>query len=96
MSKGCEQEGRQLVHLPGPIQEHMFGNMRVHLSSSNEMIGHASAGKLDEAVKIAERRLGMSPLSEHETEHMAPLFPKLIQDMESSMPHAGSRLVIVL
>ena len=78
------------------MQEHMLGNMRDHLASLNEIIGDVSAGKFDQAAKIAEQRLGMSSLTAHDAAHMAPFFPKPMQDMGTSMHHAGSRLVIVL
>jgi cytochrome c556 len=96
MSQSYAQDARQLVELPKPMQEHMLGNMRDHLTSLNEIIGRVSAGKFDEAAKIAEQRLGMSSLTAHDAAQMAPFFPKQMQDMGTSMHHAGSRLVIVL
>jgi cytochrome c556 len=90
------QDARQLVKLPEPMQEHMLGNMRDHLASLNEIIGDVSDGKFDEAAKVAEQRLGMSSLTAHDAAHMAPFFPKPMQDMGTSMHRAGSRLVIVL
>lgn len=95
-SRTYGQDARQLVKLPEPMQEHMLGNMRDHLASLNEIIGDVSDGKFDEAAKVAERRLGMSSLTAHDAAHMAPFFPKPMQDMGTSMHRAGSRLVIVL
>ena len=95
-SRTYGQDARQLVKLPEPMQEHMLGNMRDHLASLNEIIGDVSDGKFDEAAKVAERRLGMSSLTAHDAAHMAPFFPKPMQDIGTSMHHAGSRLVIVL
>jgi cytochrome c556 len=40
--------------------------------------------------------LGMSSLSLHGAAHLAPYFPKPMQDIGTSMHHASSRLVIVL
>ena len=75
------QDARQLVKLPEPMQEHMLSNMRDHLVSLNEIIGDVSDGKFDEAAKIAEQRLGMSSLPAHDAAHMAPFFPKAMQDI---------------
>jgi cytochrome c556 len=95
-SRTYGQDARQLVKLPEPMQEHMLGNMRDHLASLNEIIGDVGDGKFDEAAKVAERRLGMSSLTTHDAAHMAPFFPKPMQDMGTSMHRAASRLVIVL
>ncbi len=93
---GEAQDSRELVKLPPPMQEHMLGNMRDHLATLNEIIGDVANGKYDEAAKVAEQRLGMSSLSLHGAAHLAPYFPKTMQDIGASMHHAASRLVIVL
>jgi cytochrome c556 len=90
------QDARELVRLPKPMQEHMLGNMRDHLATLNEIIGDVANDKFDEAAKITEQRLGMSSLSAHGAAHLAPYFPKPMQDIGTSMHHASSRLVIVL
>ena len=90
------QDTRELVRLPEPMQEHMLGNMRDHLATLNEIIGDIADSKFDEATKIAEQHLGMSSLTAHDAAHMAPFFPKSMQDMGTGMHHAASRLVIVL
>jgi hypothetical protein len=90
------QDARQLVKLPEPMQEHMLSNMRDHLISLNDIIAYVVDGKFDEAAKVAERRLGMSSLTAHDAAHMAPFFPKPMQDIGTTMHRAGSRLVIVL
>ncbi|MGE5165898.1 MAG: hypothetical protein ACM3IH_17990 [Sphingobacteriales bacterium] len=95
-SRTYGQDARQLVELPKAMQEHMLTNMRDHLASLSEIIGDVGDSKFDEAAKIAERRLGMSSLTAHDAAHMAPFFPKAMQDMGTSMHRAGSRLVIVL
>ena len=96
LSASHAQDARELVRLPEPMQEHMLSNMRDHLVSLNEIIGDVADGKLDEAAKVAEQRLGMSSLTAHDAAHMAPFFPKPMQDMGTSMHHAASQLVIVL
>ncbi len=96
VSRSYAQDARELVKLPEPMQEHMLSNMRDHLASLNKIIGDVSEDKFDQAAKVAEQRLGMSSLPAHDAAHMAPFFPKPMQDMGTSMHHAGSRLVIVL
>jgi hypothetical protein len=93
---GRAQDARELVRLPEPMQEHMLGNMRDHLATLNEIIGDMADGKLDEAAKLAEQRLGMSSLGLHGAAHMAPFMPKPMQDIGTSMHRAASRLAIVL
>lgn len=89
-------DGRELVRLPEPMQEHMLGNMRDHLVTLNGIIGDIADSKLDAAAKLAEDRLGMSSLGFHDAAHMAPFMPKPMQDYGTSMHHAASRLAITL
>jgi hypothetical protein len=93
---GQAQDSRELVRLPEPMQEHMLGNMRDHLATLSEIIGDMADGKLDNAAKLAEQRLGMSSLGSHGAAHMAPFMPKPMQDIGTSMHRAASRLAIVL
>jgi cytochrome c556 len=90
------QDGRQLVRLPPPMQEHMLGNMRDHLATLSDIIADVADGKYDDAAKLAEQRLGMSSLAAHGAAHMAPFMPQQMQDIGTSMHRAASRLVIVL
>jgi len=90
------EDSRELVALPPPMQEHMLGNMRDHLVTLNEIIGDVAEGKFDAAAKLVEQRLGMSSLSLHDAEHLAPFMPKPMQDFGTSMHRAASRLVITL
>jgi hypothetical protein len=78
------------------MQEHMLGNMRDHLATLNEIIGDAADGKLDDAAKLSEQRLGMSSLSLHGAAHMAPFMPKPMREIGTSMHRAASRLALVL
>ena len=90
------QDARELVRLPGPMQEHMLANMRDHLVTLNAIVGDVAESKFDEAAKLAEERLGMSSLGLHGAAHMAPLMPQPMQDLGTAMHHAASRLAIVL
>jgi hypothetical protein len=89
-------DARELVSLPGPMQEHMLANMRDHLTTLNTVIGYIANANFDEASKLLEERLGMSSLSLHHAAEMAPYFPQPMQDAGTSMHHAASRLAIVL
>lgn len=66
------------------------------MRSLNETIGDVSDCKFDEAAKVVEQRLGMSSLTARDAAHMAPFISKPMQDMGTSMHHAGSRLVVIL
>lgn len=90
------QDGRQMVQLPAPMQEHMLANMRDHLSTLNDIIGDVAQAKYEDAAKLAEQQLGMSSLAAHGAAHLAPFMPQQMQDIGTSMHHAASRLVIVL
>ena len=89
-------DAREFVRLPGPMQEHMLGNMRDHLVTLNEIVGAIADAKFDGAAKLAEQRLGMSSLGLHDAAHMAPFMPQPMQDMGTTMHRAASRLAIVL
>jgi cytochrome c556 len=87
-------DSRQLVKLPGMMQEHMLSNMRDHLATVNDIL-HALADKdLDRAAKEAEQRLGMSSLERHGASHMAPFMPKEMREMGTAMHRAASRFAI--
>jgi hypothetical protein len=93
---GTSDDPRQLVSLPGPMQEHMLANMRDHLVTLNTVIGDVAQAKFDAASKLLEERLGMSSLSLHHAAEMAPFFPEPMQNAGTSMHHAASRLAIAL
>jgi cytochrome c556 len=89
-------DSRQLVSLPGPMQEHMLANMRDHLQTLNTVVGDVADAKFDAAAKLLEERLGMSSLPLHHATEMAPYFPEPMQNAGTSMHHAASRLAIAL
>lgn len=96
IGSAAAQDAREAVKLPPMMREHMLGNMRDHLSTLDRILGDVAESKFDDAAKIAESRLGMSSLTFHDAEHMAPFMPKPMQDMGTAMHRAASRLVIVL
>jgi hypothetical protein len=87
---------REVVPLPGPMQEHMLANMRDHLATLNAVVGDIADDKFDAARKLLEERLGMSSLPLHHAAEMAPYFPQPMQDAGTSMHRAASRLAIAL
>jgi cytochrome c556 len=88
------EDGRELVKLPEMMQQHMLANMRDHLTALNEMLEALAEGRVKDATKIAETRLGMSSLETHGAAHLAPYMPKPMQEMGTSMHHAASRFAI--
>jgi len=84
-------DGRQLVELPAPMQEHMLANMRDHLAAMGEIQASLAAGKYALAADIAENRIGMSSLQTHGASHMAPYMPKSMQDIGTNMHRSASR-----
>jgi cytochrome c556 len=88
------EDDRELVKLPPMMQEHMLANMRDHLTALNEMLAELAAGKVEQATKIAESRLGMSSLETHGAAHMAPHMPKAMQEIGTAMHRAASRFAV--
>jgi len=79
---------RELVTLPGTMQEHMLANMRDHLTTLNTVIGYIAEDKFDAASQLLEERLGMSSLPLHHAAEMAPYFPQPMQDA-GTRPDSG-------
>lgn len=90
----AEPDSRELVQLPPVMQEHMLSNMRDHVAALDAILAAIAVGRLDEAAKHAETRLGMSSLESHGASHMAPYMPKGMQAAGTSMHQAASRLVL--
>ena len=92
---GAVEDGRQLVRLPPMMQEHMLGNMRDHLAALDDMLGALAEGKISKASEIAEKRLGMSSLSEHGAAHLGKFMPEGMKAIGAGLHHAASRFVII-
>ena len=84
-------DGRQLVEMPAPMQEHMLANMRDHLAAMGEIQAALAVGKFGQAADVAENRIGMSSLEAHGASHMAPYMPKSMQDIGTAMHRSASR-----
>jgi hypothetical protein len=89
------EDARELVKLPPMMQEHMLTNMRDHLAALDEILAELSDGNVDAAAKVAENRLGMSSLSVHGADHLAPFLPAAMGEIGTQMHRAASRFVIV-
>lgn len=84
-------DSRQLVKMPPPMQEHMLTNMRDHLVALGEIQAALAKGDYAEAANVSEQRIGMSSLQGHGASHMAPLMPKGMQDIGTTMHRTASR-----
>lgn len=82
---------RELVPMPGPMQEHMLANMRDHLAAMGEVQAALAGGRFAQAADIAENRIGMSSLQAHGASHTAPFMPKPMQEIGTSMHRSASR-----
>jgi len=92
---GAAEDDRELVKLPPAMQEHMLRNMRDHLAALDEMLAALAEGNIGTATEIAEKRLGMSSLSLHGAEHMAPAMPEGMRALGTQMHRAASKFVVV-
>ena len=89
------QDQRQMVNLPPMMQEHMLGNMRDHLLAFNEVLGLLAEGRIDEAGKLAENRIGLSSLQLHGASHMAPYMPEQMRTIGTDLHKAASRFATI-
>jgi len=87
-------DARQLVKMPEPMQAHMLGNMRDHLTALDAILAHLAAGEWSQAADVAEQRLGQSSLVAHGASHMAGYMPKAMQEIGTSMHRAASRFAL--
>ena len=91
---GAQDDGRVLVKLPAPMQEHMLGNMRDHLQTLDQITRALAEGRWSDAAEAAEKRLGVSSLAAHGAEHMAPYMPKPMQAIGTAMHRAASDFAV--
>lgn len=94
-STAADEDTREFVKLPPMMQAHMLTNMRDHLVALDEILVELSEGNVDAAAAIAEKRLGMSSLSLHGAEHLAPFMPEAMREIGTQMHRAASQFVIV-
>jgi hypothetical protein len=80
--------------MPAPMREHMLSNMRDHVATLNEMLMGLAKKDYDRAAQAAEQRLGISSLTTHGAEHMAPYMPKPMQAIGTEMHRAATRFAL--
>ena len=90
----ADDDTRQLVELPGMMQQHMMSNMRDHLVAIDEILKNMADDRLDQAADIAESRLGMSSLKSHGASHMARFMPEGMRTSGTAMHKAASRFAL--
>ena len=90
----AQEDSREFVKLPEMMQQHMLSNMRDHLVALEEILDNLAEGKISEAGKVAEGRLGMSSLGLHGAAHLGKFMPKEMGAIGTQMHHAASRFVV--
>lgn len=90
-----EDDTREMVKLPEMMQAHMLSNMRDHLRTLDGVMGLLADGKVGEAGRLAEARLGMSSLELHGAAHMAPFMPEPMATAGTEMHRLASRFAEV-
>mgnify|MGYP006297048765 CR=1 FL=1 len=71
----AEGDDRQAVSLPPPMHAHMLANMRDHLEAMGEIQAALADEDFATAADIAEARLGMSSMDDHDASRMARFMP---------------------
>lgn len=90
-----DADRRELVALPGMMQQHMLTNMRDHLLAMGQIQDALADGSFDTAGRIAEERLGMSSLASHGASHMAPYMPQGMRAIGAHMHRAASQFALI-
>ena len=90
------EDSREFVELPAMMQEHMLANMRDHLVTLDEILAALAKDDAGTAAQAAENRLGMSSLSLHGAEHMAPFMPEEMAKIGTQMHRAASQFAIIV
>ena len=85
---------RQLVSFPESMKVHTLANMRDHLLALSEIQAALAAGVPDKAGDIAERRLGMGSLKDHNAHESSKFMPQGMQDVGTAMHRAASRFAL--
>lgn len=85
---------RQLVSFPEAMKAHTLANMRDHLLALSEIQAALAAGTPDKAGDIAERRLGMGSLKDHNAHESSKFMPQGMQDVGTAMHRAASRFAL--
>lgn len=89
-----ETDTRQVVDLPGPMQEHMLSNMRDHLLAIEQITALLAEERYEAAAELAEERLGMSAMQHHGAGPMGRHMPDGMRAVGSAMHRTASRFAI--
>ena len=87
-------EPREPVVMPAAMRQTFRATMRDHLRAMQEVGELLAAGRYDRARRVAEDRLGMTGMLEHEGGRLAVHLPDAMQVMGQEMHRSGSRLAI--
>ncbi len=90
------EDTRELVKFPPMMAANTLTEMRDHLLALNEIMGELAVGNADKAADIAENRLGMSAMDDHNAAMKAKYMPEGMQDAGVLMHHAASRFAIAV
>ncbi|WP_341889725.1 hypothetical protein [Variovorax sp. YR752] len=90
-----QADARQLVSFPEPLRSHTLTNMRDHLLALGEIQEALARSQFDQAVDIAEQRLGMSSLKLHGAHEVAQFMPKGMQDAGTAMHRSASQFATI-
>jgi cytochrome c556 len=86
-----QNDRRQLVEMPEPMQSQLLSDMRGRLEATNEILQLLSIGELDKAADQAENHLGMSSVRGHGTHHWATYMPSGMRQFNTQMATAASQ-----
>ena len=92
---GASQDPRELVHYPEPLQVHTFTSMRDHVSTLQHIQDALGRGAYDEAANLAETRLGMSSLEQHNAHEVAQYMPARMAEIGTNMHRSASQFAVV-
>lgn len=85
---------RQRVNFPDAMKAHTLASMRDHLQALGEIQSALASGAADKAGEIAERRLGMGSLRDHNAHEASKVMPQGMQDMGTAMHRSASRFAL--
>jgi hypothetical protein len=92
--KDAPKDARELVAYPEAMKAHTLTRMREHLLIISQLQSALAAEKFDEAARLAEFKLGMSSLGEHNAHESSKFMPKGMQDVGTLMHRSASQFAI--
>lgn len=82
------------MNFPDAMKAHTLANMRDHLLALAEIQAALADGAPDRAGEIAERRLGMGSLRDHNAHEASKFMPQGMQDVGTAMHRSASRFAL--